>query len=110
MLDTVSYSFLGCLSCSARHEGLRGKNFLDKTDKLVSRTFAWSCALCRFGILTIVYPLIGLLRSTTRYFFYLESMTEAFTMSAPRRPGHLLAALAAIGARRQPNNHRGTSA
>ena len=59
LLDTVSYSFLACLSCSAWHEGLRGKNFSDKTGKLVIRAFRFVVALDGVGILTIDNPIIG---------------------------------------------------
>ena len=109
VLDTASCSFLACLSCSARHEGLRGKNFLDKTGKLVIRTFEPFASLDGFGFLAIDYPFKDLEKQVIRNFPYALWGKEAFTMSAPRRPGHLLAALTAIGARRQPNNHRGTS-
>ena len=76
LLDTVSYSFLACLSCSARHGGLRGKNFSDKTGKLVIRAFRLVVDFDGFGILTIDYPYISHFQQRIGYFFYLESMNE----------------------------------
>ena len=77
--------------------------------QLVIRTFEPSAALDGSGFLVIDYPRIDLEQEVEQNFPYVLWDKEVFPIKAPRRPGHLLAALTAIEARWQPNNHWGTS-